>query len=84
MRPQVSRTVPGQIHMMVKVVVVMMSMKKSLQQFNDFIIWVCQRGGIQAEHLGHHHLEIHQLKNEMNQKLKSMIHNATVISCLTV
>lgn len=59
MKALMSRTVPGHIQMMMKVVVVMMTMKKSLQQFNDFIIWA---SGIQTEHLGNNHPEIHQLK----------------------
>lgn len=63
MRPLVSRTVPGHINMMMKVVMVMMSLKKGLQKFDDLIIWKSQGCGIQTQHLGNNHPEIYQLNN---------------------
>lgn len=67
-----SRTVPGQIHMVVVVVVLMMGMKKILQQFNDFIIWVNKVIGVETKHLGDNHAEIDQLKNGHEKALLVM------------
>ena len=73
-RPPVSRTLPRRIHTVMKVVMVMMSVKKSLQGFDDFMIWERRGRGIQTEHLGNHHAEIQQLKHGQKNGRHSLTH----------